>query len=156
MKTRLAIFTLFTFSFFIACNNQQATTEQAATPAPNQAELMKAAYREIVNAFETGVTDSLGKYVSENSVHHGEPVPGITSTGLQQLKDMIAFYRTSFSGIKMDYHHVVADGDMLIAHGSWSGNNIGPFMGMPATNKQINNVQYIDILRWKNGKFAEH
>ncbi|HXH19108.1 MAG TPA: ester cyclase family protein [Chitinophagales bacterium] len=140
-----------------ACNQPGTTTEQQnQTAAPSQSELMKAAYKEIIKAFETGVADSLDKYVAENTVSHSTPPPGITSTGLQQLKDLIAMYHSAFSGIKLNYHHLVTDGDLLMAHGSWSATNTGPFMGMPATNKTVSNVEYIDILRFENGKFAEH
>ncbi len=151
-----SIFTLGVTLLLYSCNQSGAPTEQAATPALSQSETMKAAYKEVVNAFETGVTDSLGKYIAENTVHHGEPIPGITSTGLQHLKDIIAMYHAAFSDIKMNSHHVVADGDFLIAHLTWSGNNTGSFMGMPATNKAVSNVDFIDILRVENGKFAEH
>ena len=117
---------------------------------------MKTAYRGMVKAFESGDTGNLGDFVAENSIDHGDPVPGITSTGLQRIKDMIAMYHTSFSNVNMKYHHVVADGDLLIAHGSWTGTHTGDFMGIPATNNTIANVEYIDIIRFENGKAAEH
>jgi len=139
-----------------SCNQPGTTTEQAQTSAPSQSEQMKAAYREVVKAFETGVTDSLDKYVAENSINHGQTPPGITSTGLQQLKDIIAMYRSAFSDVQMDFHHIVADGDLLMAHGSWSGTNTGMFMGMPATGKAVSRVGFIDIVRFENGKMAEH
>lgn len=118
---------------------------------------MKKAYQEVIKAFETGITDSLGKYIAENVVDHGGPiVAGITSTGLQRLKDMIAMYRTAFSGIKMNFHHAVADGGLLIVHGSWTAVNTGEFMGMPATNKAVSSVEFVDIVRFENGMIAEH
>jgi len=144
--------------FVIAFNscNQNPGAENQTTPALSKEQVNKQAYLEIVKAFETGVTDSLGKYVAENTVSHNEPMPGVTSTGLQQMKDVIALYRKSFTNIKMQYYHVIAEGDMLYAHGSWSGNNTGEYMGMPATNKAVSNVEFVDILRYENGKAAEH
>ena len=153
MKTQLAFCTAFVLFVFVSCNNQQATTQQ--TPAPTPEEVNKKSYQEIVKAFETGVTDSLGKYVAENSLDHGNPPPGITTAGLQGLKDIIALYRASFPDMKMTYHHVVADGDMLMAHGTWMGTNSGPFMGGPATNKFVSG-EFVDILRFENGKSVEH
>jgi predicted ester cyclase len=161
MKPNLVIFTAFLLFVFTACN-QQGTTEGSTEEstgqanATSQSEQMKAAYAGIVQAFESGNTDKLGDYVSENSIDHSDPPPGITSTGVQRLKDLIAMYHSSFSNIKMTYHHIVADGDLLIAHGSWSANNTGPFMGMPATNNALSNVEYVDILRFENSKAAEH
>lgn len=158
MKTYLATITSSILFVLVSCN-QSATDQTDLTrgeaPALSQADLMKQAYREIVKAFETGNTDSLGKYVAENSIDHGTPPPGITSTGLQRFKDMIALYRTSFPDMRMTYHNLVADGDLLIAHGTWSGTNSGPFMNGPATNKPVS-AEFVDIVRWENGKFAEH
>ncbi|MDZ4844659.1 MAG: ester cyclase family protein [Chitinophagales bacterium] len=153
MKTQLAICTAFILFVFISCNNQQQATTQA--PVPTSEEVNKKSYLEIVKAFETGVTDSLGKYVKENSINHGTPPPGITTTGLQGLKDRIAMYRASFPDMKMTFHHVVADGDMLMAHATWSGTNSGPFMGGPSTGKTVAS-EFVYILRFENGKTAEH
>lgn len=153
MKTHLALCIACSLFIFVSCNSQQQPV--ATAPAPPAEEVNKNAYREIVRAFETGITDSLGKYVTENTVNHGTPPPGITTTGLQGLKDVIALYRTSFPDMKMTFHHVVADGDMLMAHATWSGTNSGPFMGGPATGKSVAS-EFVDILRFENGKAVEH
>lgn len=153
MKTPLVICTAFIVFVFASCNNQQSTTQQAAALSPE--EVNRLSYREIARAFDTGITDSLGKYVAENSVNHGTPPPGITTTGLQGLKDMIALYRTSFPDMKTTFHHVVADGNILMAHGTWSGTNSGDFMGGSATNKSVTG-EFVDILRFENGKAVEH
>ena len=158
MKTQLAIFSATILLFFTACNNQQATTTTEQTPektsAPSQAEQIKEAYMGIINAFETGNTDNLANYVSEEIVDHGE-IPGINTTGVQRLKDMIAMWRNSFPDLQFGFHHIIAEGDMLIAHASFWGTNTGSFMGGPPTNRMAN-AEFIDVLRWANGKFVEH
>jgi predicted ester cyclase len=50
---------------------------------------------------------------------------------------------------------MIAEGDKVAAMVTMSGTNVGEFMGMPATNKNIE-VPIADYFRLRNGKVAEH
>ena len=93
--------------------------------------------------------------VAENFVTHMS-MPGVTSTGIQQLKDMYAISAAAFPDNKMEDMHLIADADRVVAHYRWKGVNTGSMgEGMPATNKPID-VHTVDVLRFEDGKVVEH
>jgi len=50
--------------------------------------------------------------------------------------------------------HIIAEGDEVAVHWSWTGTHTGAFMGIPPTGRQIA-VKGITIHRFANGKFVE-
>lgn len=118
-------------------------------------EQMKQATQRLLDMWFAGKTDGLEEIVAENFISHME-IPGVTSTGIQQMKDMIAISSTAFPDTKMEDLHMVTDGDRVVAHYRWKGVNSGPMgEGMPATNKPVD-VYSVDVLRFENGKVVEY
>src|SRR5688572_7247563 len=116
---------------------------------------MKQAAQRFLDLWFSGKTDGIEEIVAENFVTHMS-MPGVTSTGMQQLKDMIAVSAAGFTDNKMEDMHLIADGDRVVAHYRWKGVNTGSMgEGMPATNKPID-VHTVDVLRFENGKVVEH
>ena len=84
------------------------------------------------------------------------PMPGVSSTGIQQLKDMVAKSTGAFTDNRTEEMHLIAEGDRVVAHYRWKGVNSSSMgEGMPATNKPID-VHTVDVLRFENGKVVEH
>ncbi len=117
-----------------------------------KADSMKTAYTALVAAMDAAAVDELGKYVAETAVDHNA-MPG-QKPGLAGLKQMVTDWKVAFSDVKTTVEKMYVDGDVLIAHLRWQGKNTGPMMGMPATNKSVDNYG-IDWTRWENGKFVE-
>jgi predicted ester cyclase len=147
---RIALLTLLACFGLSSCEKKAATTA-AVNPA---ADSMKAAYMAVMQAFETGNSADLDKYVSADSKDH-QAMPGYPQ-GLEGMKKMIADFKTSMPDAKYTVEDMRIDGDILVARVRMSGTNSGPMMGMPATNKKLDNVMFIDWVRWQNGKFVEH
>lgn len=125
------------------------STNKAAT------EQMKQATQRFLDTWWTGKTDGLGEIVADNFTSH-MAMPGVTSTGIQQLKDMIAISSAAFTESKAEDLRMTAEGDRVIAHYRWTAKNTGAMMeGMPATNLPVD-VYTVDILRFANGKIVEH
>lgn len=123
---------------------KQASTEQ-----------MKQGTQRFIDMWLSGRTDGIQEVVAENFVTHMS-MPGITSTGIQQLKDMIAMSTAAFPDSKAEDMHLMAEGDRVVAHYRLKGTNTGSMgQGMPATNKPID-VHTVDVLRFENGKVVEH
>lgn len=100
-------------------------------------------------------TDGIEEIVAENFVSH-LAMPGVSSTGIQQLKDMIAISSAAFTDNKTEDLHMIAEDNRVVAHYRWKGVNSGSMgEGMPATNKPID-VHTVDVLRFENGKVVEH
>jgi len=100
----------------------------------------------------TGIEDC----VSENFTERSTPPPGITSTGVQYVKDIIAWNHAAFPDMKMTIISSAVKGDMAYVHFNQKGTNTGA-MGpdMPATGKAID-LNGVDIVRFENGKAVEH
>jgi predicted SnoaL-like aldol condensation-catalyzing enzyme len=112
-------------------------------------------FKKVYTMFETGNSTGLEECVAETMVEH-TPAPGVTTTGLQGLKDVIAMQHVAFPDMKMTVLSSAVVGDMGYVHFNQKGTNSGA-MGpnMPATNKAID-INGVDIVRFENGKAVEH
>ncbi|MCC7501089.1 MAG: ester cyclase [Flavobacteriales bacterium] len=116
---------------------------------------MKQTAQRFLDLWFSGKTDGMEEIVAEN-FKSNIPMPGVTSTGIQQLKDMITTSSTAFTDNKTEDLHLIAEGDRVVAHYRWKGVNTGSMgEGMPATNKPID-LHTVDVLRFENGKVVEH
>lgn len=119
------------------------------------ADQMKQATQQFLDMWQTGKSDGIEAILAENFMTHN-PIPGVTTTGIQQMKDMITMAGAAFTDNKLDNLRIAVDGDRTIAHYHWTAMNSGGMgEGMPATNKPID-VYCVDILRFENGKAVEH
>ena len=116
---------------------------------------MKQTTQRFLDMWFAGKSDGIEEIVAEQFTSHMD-FPGITSTGVQQVKDMIAVSHTTFPDAQMEGLHLVAEGDRVVAHYKWKGVNSGSMSeDMPATNKPVD-VYSVDILRFENGKVVEY
>ena len=118
-------------------------------------EQMKQTAQRFLDLWFTGKTDAIEEIVAESFVSHMS-MPGVSSTGIQQLKDMVAISSAAFTDNKTEDMHLIAEGDRVVVHYRWKGVNSGSMgEGMPATNKPID-VHTVEVLRFENGKVVEH
>jgi steroid delta-isomerase-like uncharacterized protein len=118
-------------------------------------EQMKQTAQRFLDLWFTGKTEGIEEIVAENFVSHMS-MPGVSSTGIQQLKDLVAKSSTAFTDNKTEDMHMISEGDRVVVHYRWKGVNSGSMgEGMPATNKAID-VHTVDVLRFENGKVVEH
>lgn len=115
-----------------------------------------ACFEKIFAMFGSGDVTGIEECISENMVEHAAPPPGITTTGLQGLKDIIAWQKGAFPDTKMTILSSSVEGNMAYVHYNQKATNSGP-MGpnMPATGKSID-INGVDIVRFENGKAVEH
>lgn len=117
------------------------------------AEKNKALAQQLYDAFNADDWNKVGTVIDANFVDHN-PEPG-QEPGIEGLKKMFAGYRAAFPDMKMTVNHMLADGDMVVAHITVTMTNTGSFMGMPPTGKSVTMEGY-DMLRFENGKGVEH
>ena len=113
-------------------------------------------FEKVFAMMSSGDVTGIEECISENMVEHAAPPPGITTTGLQGLKDIIAWQHGVFPDLKLTILHSAVVGDLAYVHYNQKGTNTGP-MGpdMPATGKAID-MNGVDIVRFENGKAVEH
>ena len=65
-----------------------------------------------------------------------DPLPG-QRQGREGLKEVIDGMRAAFPDIHWVMDEMVAEGDAVFSYFTWTGTHRGPFLGIPATGRQI-------------------
>lgn len=115
-----------------------------------------AAYKKLNEDFMAGKKEDFLAGIADNFVDHNPDTAMTKKEGKAACEEGFAIITSAFSDMKMDYPHVMAEGDMVFAHCTMSGKNTGP-MGpnMPATNGTYKDVDFYEVVRYENGKCAE-
>ncbi len=111
--------------------------------------LVRRFIEEVVNKGNLSVVDEL---VAPNFVDHSAP-PG-QPPGPQGVKQAIQMYHGAFPDIQMTAEDIIAEGDKVASRVIFTGTHKGELMGIAATGKQVT-VNFIEIIRWQDGKAVE-
>jgi predicted ester cyclase len=111
-------------------------------------DLMRRFYDE-VNAGNLGIIDEL---FAESFVEHD---PIALERGREGVRQFFSVAYAAFPDAHMEVLHVVAAGDLAMAHGRFEGTHEGEFMGIAPTGRRIS-VPFADIVRFRDGLVVEH
>jgi steroid delta-isomerase-like uncharacterized protein len=115
----------------------------------------KALVRQLVEeAINQGNINAIDELLIPDFVEHEELPPGIPP-GREAPKVLFTMLRSAFPDFKATIEHLIAEGDEIVLHMTWTGTHEGEFMGIPPTGKRIS-INVIDILGLAEGKFVEH
>ena len=115
----------------------------------------KALVRQFVEeAINQGNISAIDELLIPDFVEHEELPPGIPP-GREAPKVLFTMLRSAFPDLKATIEHLIAEGDKVVLHMTWTGTHEGEFMGIPPTGKRIS-INVIDILGMAEGKCAEH
>ena len=106
-------------------------------------------YEEVFNAGKIELIDEL---FAPNFVDHdpSNPLPGLD--GVRQL---VSMYRGAFPDLRLTIEDEITEGDRVVTRFTGRGTHKGPLIGIPPTGKRVT-ITAIDILRFENGRIAEH
>lgn len=122
------------------------------------AETNKAIVRRLMTeAWGGGKVDDLADYVAVDNRHH--VVGGATILfGPDQMRAMIANFRSAMPDFGCHVGHVIAEGDMVVLHGRFSGTQTQPFAfagrTIPPSNRTMD-VQETFTARIADGRIVE-
>jgi predicted ester cyclase len=71
------------------------------------------------------------------------------------MRQVLGMFLQAFPDMHVELHHVLADGDLVCSHGTFTGTHEGEFMGVGASGKAVT-VDYIDLWRVDDGKGVEN
>jgi steroid delta-isomerase-like uncharacterized protein len=115
----------------------------------------KALVRQLVEeAINQGNISAIDELLIPDFVEHEELPPGIPP-GREAPKVLFTALRSAFPDLKATIEYLIAEGDEVVLHMTWTGTHEGEFMGIPPTGKRIS-INVIDILGIAEGKFVEH
>ena len=99
-----------------------------------------------------GDTRLVDRYFAEDYVTH-DPDPGV-GNDREGLRQSVEAIHAALSDIEATATHLVAEGDLVAVRWRVTGRHTGPFLGMPATGRQID-VNGIGIYRLREGQIVE-
>ena len=136
---------------------QTKSADQQGAPAATSAVAMNkaACQRFFDQALAAGDTAAVDTLVAPGLVEHQSPPPGYPSNPTAALKQFIRDWHVAFPDMRVTIDRMVGEGDVVAIYSTMSGTNNGPFMGMKPTHKPME-VEGFDLVRFENGKMAEH
>jgi steroid delta-isomerase-like uncharacterized protein len=106
-----------------------------------------------IDVFEKGNPDMAIRYITKDAVNH-QAMSG-QKAGLEGIIESFRMFHSAFPEVKVTIEDMIAEGDKVVALVAMKGIQKGPFMGAPASNKEIT-IRSIDIVKFKDGKMVEH
>lgn len=106
---------------------------------------------EVINNRNLAIIDEV---LSDDFVEHEELPPGVPS-GKEAPKMLFGMMLEAFPDLHATVNHLLADGDMVTMHMTWSGTHEGEFMGIPATGNTFS-INVIDINQIVDGQVVAH
>jgi len=111
-----------------------------------------AARRLLVEAFGDGDLSVIDEIVADDFIEHQNPVQGV---GPDVVKQIVRGLHQSLSEMRYHIEAVAADGDTVWLRSRVTARNTRPFMGWPATGREIE-IDVFDVIRFSAGKAIEH
>jgi steroid delta-isomerase-like uncharacterized protein len=106
---------------------------------------------EVINQGNISLIDEL---LTSDFVEHEELPPGMPA-GREATKAMFTMMRSAFPDTKATIEHLIAEGNEVALHITWTGTHEGEFMDIPPTGKSVS-INGVDIFGIAEGKIAEH
>lgn len=112
------------------------------------------ARRMVEEIFNQGNTNLVDELFAPDYVEREELPPGMPRDR-EAVKLLIPMMHSAFPDFKATINDLIAEGDKMVLHMTWTGIQKGEWMGIPPTGNSIS-IGVIDIFRMSEGKFAEH
>ncbi len=106
---------------------------------------------EIINSKNFDALDGPG---SAKFVRHCQATPGVVVNSLEDFKKYLRQDSATFPDSHLTIDHVIAEGDFVAFHGTYTATQKGPMGPFPPSNKQMS-LEIAGLQRFENGKPAE-
>jgi steroid delta-isomerase-like uncharacterized protein len=110
--------------------------------------------RILLEAFNQGKLEVIDEVIADNHIDHAV-LPSGLPPGKEGIKLLAKTLRSAFPDLKITIDFSVAEGDLVVQHGTATGTMKGEFAGMPPSGKTATWAG-IHIGRIKDGKIVEH
>ena len=109
--------------------------------------------RRMLESVTTGDSSIVDELIAPNWVNHDPSLPPMQ--GRDGARQLFSMFNTAFPDMKVMVDRIIAEGDRVGAHFSFTGSNTGSFMGVPATGKKVN-VVGAGVFRVVDGKLTDN
>jgi predicted SnoaL-like aldol condensation-catalyzing enzyme len=137
------------FCLFTSCNNETKTSAASeSSTESSQAQKNLEAHHTVVKAFQTGDMTGMDSVIGSDFVDHTDMGD---KKGLDSLKAMVNFVRTTFKDMKTETVKELADDNYVMAWMHYTGTSDGKMMPPGPFD-----MDAIETTRFENGKAVEH
>lgn len=98
-------------------------------------------------AIQNGKWDLLDQLLADHFQYSGDGLHFNKDEYIGFMQDM----RSAFANMKMEFHHTLVEGEFVTIHFTSRADNVGKFMGAPATGKKVE-VKGTLIRQMRDGK----
>ena len=113
------------------------------------------AFQILDRIFNEGSLSIVDKTCSKNIIVHNPRVPDDIK-GIEAFKGFAKDFLRAFRDIHLHVDELHAEGDMVDAHTTFTATNIAPFLGSPATQKEVSTEPVFFFKFGPDGKVVEH
>ena len=120
---------------------------------------MSAGNKEVVSRFnieviQNGSEAEFRALMAPDFVNHAAP-PGAPNGPESMWNTFQNILRPALSNLAVTIHDQIAEGDKVTTRKTLRGVHTGALLGVPATGREVA-ISVIDIVRVRDGKYAEH
>jgi len=113
------------------------------------------AFRMLNDIFNEGAYWVIDETCSKDIVVHNPRVPDDLK-GIEAFKEFVKAFLWAFRNIHLHVDELHAEGDMVDAHTTFTATNKKPFLGSPATEKDVSSEPVFFFKFGPDGKVVEH
>ena len=113
----------------------------------------KAQVRRMLEMIATGNTAGIAEVVAPSWVNVDPALPPMQ--GIEGAKQLVTLLSNAFPNVQLNLDIVVAEGDKVATHFSFSGTQKGQFLTVPPTGKSVS-VSGTGVFHIKDGKIVEN
>jgi len=157
--TRRMLFSGAAVAAIHAARPRKATAAEEPSSKNGADDMQEQANKDVVTRFnleviQEGRRDSFESLMSGDFKNRSAP-PGADDGPEGMWNTFQNALRPALSNLKVTIHDQIAEGDKVTTRKTIAGTHTGPFMGIPATGKEVA-IQVIDIVRVSDGRYIEH
>jgi steroid delta-isomerase-like uncharacterized protein len=98
-----------------------------------------------------GRGETIHEMCAKDAIGYGQAQHGADIHGPDQFEQFWRSFRGAFSGMKIEIHDTIEEGDRVIARWTMTMTHTGPFLGIQPTNKLVS-VNGMSMQQFKNGQ----
>lgn len=107
-----------------------------------------------IEVIQDGNEAAFNALMAPDFINHAAP-QGMPSGPESMWNTFQNILRPALSGLRVTIHDQIAEGDKVTTRKTISGVHSGTLAGIPATGRDVA-IDVIDIVRVRDGKYAEH
>jgi steroid delta-isomerase-like uncharacterized protein len=81
--------------------------------------------------------------------------PMTNARGIDTIRERVAEANKAFTDVTITIHEVIVAGNRVVVRHTWRAQQVGTFLGVPATNRIIK-CEVVELLQIEHGKVVEN